>query len=373
MDYSLRHARLQQSMGSSNIRGLLVTHLPNIRYLTGFTGSAGVLAASRDQKHLRLAFFTDGRYTEQAQAEVQGAKVTIIATKGALKAALEWLEKNRGRGAATGFEADHLTVAAHAALKQQKGVRWQPVLQMVERLRMVKEPSEVVLIRAAVNLASQVYDAVVGDITPGVSESSIAAELEYMCRRLGAEGMSFETIVAAGKRSALPHARASSAAIPKAGFVVMDFGVILAGYCSDMTRTVHVGRPSRRASGMYQAVLKAQLAGIKAVKAGVETSKVDQAARKVLAKSGLGEYFTHSTGHGVGLEIHESPGLRKAPPKRRSAKRGKPERLEAGMVVTIEPGVYVPGLGGVRIEDMVLVTPEGCEVLTPTGKELIVL
>jgi Xaa-Pro aminopeptidase len=184
--------------------------------------------------------------------------------------------------------------------------------------------------------------------------------------------MSFETIVAAGKRSALPHGRASNSPIPRRGFVVFDFGVMISGYCSDMTRTVHVGRPDKRAQAVYNAVLEAQLAGIKAVKAGVETSEVDYAARNTLEKAGLGGYFTHSTGHGVGLEIHEAPGLRKKA-KVASAKKVKPDLLQPGMVITIEPGVYIPGWGGVRIEDMVLVTDAGCEVLTPTAKELVVL
>jgi Xaa-Pro aminopeptidase len=207
---------------------------------------------------------------------------------------------------------------------------------------------------------------------PGVLESAIAAEIEYLSKRLGAEGMSFETIVASGKRSALPHGRASNSPIPAQGFVVFDFGVMISGYCSDMTRTVHVGPPNRRAQSVYAAVLEAQLAGINAVKAGVETSEVDHAARNVLGKAGLSGYFTHSTGHGVGLEIHEIPGLRKKT-KAVGTKKVKPDLLQPGMVITIEPGVYIPGWGGVRIEDMVLVTKTGCEVLTPTAKELVVL
>jgi Xaa-Pro aminopeptidase len=199
---------------------------------------------------------------------------------------------------------------------------------------------------------------------------------------MGAEGMSFDTLVAAGQRSALPHGVASQNPVPGTGFIILDFGVILAGYCSDMTRTVHVGRPDKAALAMYQAVLEAQLAGIDAVRPGVETQKVDYAARKVLVKAGLGRYFTHSTGHGVGLEIHEPPSLRKASPHGRMSKGTKskpqaraamPDRLRPGMVITIEPGVYVPGKGGVRIEDMVLVTESGCEVLTPTRKDLIVI
>jgi Xaa-Pro aminopeptidase len=203
----------------------------------------------------------------------------------------------------------------------------------------------------------------VKSIRPGRSENSVAAEIEYAARRGGAEKMSFDTIVAAGPRSALPHGVASAAAIPRNGFVVMDFGVILAGYCSDMTRTVHMGRPNAAMRGMYEAVREAQLAGIEAVRPGVEAGKVDRAARRVLSAASLARYFTHSTGHGVGLEVHEPPRVARA----------AVEVLRPGMVITIEPGVYLPGKAGVRIEDMVLVTERGVEVLTPAPKDLLLV
>jgi len=185
--------------------------------------------------------------------------------------------------------------------------------------------------------------------------------MEYEARKRGASAMSFDTIIAAGQRSALPHGRASASSIPASGFVVCDFGVILAGYCSDMTRTVHVGAVSGKEAAFYESVLEAQLAAVNAVRSGVTASKVDQAARKVLKKAGLGRYFTHSTGHGVGIEIHEAP----------KVAADQEVELEPGMMITIEPGAYVPGAWGVRIEDMVLVTETGCEVLTNTSKELI--
>jgi Xaa-Pro aminopeptidase len=342
-----------------------------------------VLSGS-DLRKPKLAFFTDGRYTSQAKQEVVGARV-VIAKQAAMVGAVEWLSKAAGGSGAVGFEADHMTVVQRAALGKLMGSRFRlkEMSQVVERLRAIKEPDEVDSIRAAIRLASGVFDAVVQDIRPGMPESGVAAEIEYMCRRLGAQGMSFDTLVAAGARSALPHGVASQNAVPANGFIILDFGVILAGYCSDMTRTVHMGRPDKNALGMYNAVLESQLAGIDSVKPGVETSKVDSAARKVLEKAGLGRYFTHSTGHGVGLEIHELPSLRKSSlsekrkQKRTSgpvkAKSTAPDVLEPGMVITIEPGAYVPGRGGVRIEDMVLVTDSGCEVLTPTRKDLIVI
>jgi Xaa-Pro aminopeptidase len=194
-----------------------------------------------------------------------------------------------------------------------------------------------------------------------VKENEVAAELEYAARMAGAEAMSFETIIASGEHSALPHGRASLAAIPDKGFVVCDFGVILAGYCSDMTRTVHVGVPNRESRAAYNILRAAQETAVQAVKPGVSVSEVDQAARNMLKKNGLARYFTHSTGHGVGLEIHE-------PPKIGS---GQKTILEPGMVITIEPGVYIAGKWGIRIEDMVVVTDRGCEILTPTTKELV--
>ena len=191
----------------------------------------------------------------------------------------------------------------------------------------------------------------------------MAAAMEYQARCAGAEGMSFPTILAAGARSAIVHGRASSASIPRRGFVVCDFGVILAGYCSDRTRTVHVGRPSQGARDLYRAVLEAQQTAISVVRPGVTADEVDSAARGVLRRWKLARYFTHSTGHGLGLEIHEAPRLA----------AGQSQRLEPGMVITIEPGAYVPGKWGVRIEDLVVVTPSGCEVMTPADKELVIV
>lgn len=347
---------------------MLVTHLPNIRYLCGFTGSAGVLACALDESRsksgpgrLKLMFFTDGRYREQAAQEVEGARV-VIAKDSALKQAAEWLKSAK----AIGIEAEHLTVAQSEAVAKSRADRrakLKPTRDLVERLRRVKDEEELRLIRNAVNVGASLLDAALKTIRPGVREVEVAAEIEHAARRAGAEGMSFETIVAAGARSALPHGRASENAIPRRGFVVLDFGVILGGYCSDMTRTVHVGRAPDESRRLYQAVLEAQRAASEAVRAGVTAGSVDEAARAKLRRAGYGRYFSHSTGHGVGLEIHEGPRVA----------RGQPEPLRAGMVITIEPGAYVTGQGGVRIEDMVTVTATGCEVLTPAPKELIEL
>jgi len=202
-----------------------------------------------------------------------------------------------------------------------------------------------------------------GFIRPGLTETEVAAELEYQARLKGAEGMSFETIVASGARSALPHGRATNARLPRKGFLTLDFGIILGGYCSDMTRTVFLGKPGAKERDVYQAVLEAQEAAVAAVGPSVSCGAVDEAARGVLRRAGLAEAFTHSTGHGVGLEIHEPPRIG----------AGQTTRLLAGMVVTIEPGVYLAGQFGIRIEDMVAVTPTGGQVLTPAPKALIEL
>jgi Xaa-Pro aminopeptidase len=228
---------------------------------------------------------------------------------------------------------------------------------------MIKDANEIALIHDAVRTGAGLFEAALASIHPGTSEVEVAAQMEFAARKAGADGMSFETIIASGARSALPHGRASNATIAPQGFVVCDFGVILHGYCSDRTRTVYVGSATEDARRIYGAVLEAQLAAIDAVRPGASVGSVDQAARKVLRKNGLAKYFTHSTGHGVGLEIHEAPRVAK----------GQPELLHPGMVITVEPGVYLPGKWGVRIEDMVVVTEHGCEVLDPTRKEFIVI
>jgi Xaa-Pro aminopeptidase len=365
MDHRGRLKRLQAVFDRNRLDAFLITHLPNIRYLSGFTGTSGVLVVSE----ARSVFFTDGRYSEQARAEVQGPRV-VIARKPPLAAAAEWLMENkshlgREKPHALGIESEHLTVAGRTQLASflRSDFRLRETQRLVEQARMVKDANEIARLRAAVVLGASLFDRALEVIRPGVKESEVAAEMEYVARRAGAEEMSFPTIIAAGKRSAQPHGRASRAVIPSRGFVVCDFGVILAGYCSDRTRTVHVGRPTGEARRVYEAVREAQAAAIETVRSGVSVGKIDQAARKMLQKRGLARYFTHSTGHGVGLEIHEPPRIAAA----------QTEVLRAGMAVTIEPGVYIPGRGGVRIEDMVVVTEHGCEVLMPTSKELITI
>ena len=360
MDFLARQKKLRQQLATTRYDALLISHLPNIRYLCGFTGSAGFLLIDETKS----VFFTDVRYDTQGRAEVKGAKV-IIARKALLGALGEWLQVHRkkSRKWTIGIEAEHLTVAEKKRLTGllPSGVGLRDASTLVDRARMVKDDDELRLIRAAVRLGATLFDLALEVLKPGVKESQVAAEMEYAARKAGAEEMSFPTIIASGARSALPHGRATEQVIAPGGFVVCDFGVILAGYCSDQTRTVWVGTPHEEARHAYEAVKEAQAAAIAAVRPGIRVAEVDAAARRVLQKTGLGRYFTHSTGHGVGLEIHEPPRVA----------AGQEEVLQPGMVITIEPGVYFPEKWGVRIEDMVAVNQSGCEVLTPTSKDFL--
>ena len=360
MNFLARQKKLRQQLATTRYDALLISHLPNIRYLCGFTGSAGFLLIDET----RSVFFTDVRYDTQGRAEVKGAKV-IIARKALLGALGEWFQvrRKRSRKWTIGIEAEHLTVAEKKRLTSllPSGVGLRDASTLVDRARMVKDDDELRLIRASVRLGATLFDRALEVLKAGVKESEVAAEMEYSARKAGAEEMSFPTIVASGARSALPHGRATKQVIAPGGFVVCDFGVILAGYCSDQTRTVWVGTPREEARHAYEAVKEAQAAAIATVRPGIRVGEVDAAARRVLQKTGLGRYFTHSTGHGVGLEIHEAPRVA----------AGQEEVLKPGMVITIEPGVYFPEKWGVRIEDMVAVNQSGCEVLTPTGKDFL--
>ena len=333
--------------------------MPNVRYLCGFTGSAGALLVREDG----AIFFTDGRYIAQAHQEVSGARI-VIARKPPVGAAAEYLASGsrHRKPPRLGIEAHVVTISQCDQISAVLKKCWRLVsaTRLVERARMIKDGDEIGLIRKAVETGAGLLRVALKAIKPGVREVEVAAAMELAARRAGAEGMSFPTIVAAGKRSAVVHGRASEARIPRRGFVVCDFGVILAGYCSDRTRTVHVGAVSGPSRRFYEAVLEAQTAAIGAVRPGARAADVDRVARRVLRKHHLAGYFTHSTGHGLGLEIHEDPRLA----------AGQEQELQPGMVITIEPGAYIPGQHGVRIEDVVVVTEKGHEVLMPTDREL---
>jgi Xaa-Pro aminopeptidase len=364
MNFLARQKKLREHLAITRFDGLLISHLPNIRYLCGFTGSAGYLLVDESKSF----FITDVRYDTQARQEVKGAQV-VIARKPALQELAEWVVKRckRSRASAVGVEGEHMTLSEKEKLTDllPSRVRLRSAAAVVERARMVKDEDELQSIRAAVRLGAGLFDRALEVLRPGAKETDVAAEMEFAARQAGAEAMSFSTIIASGSRSALPHGRASEQVIPSSAFVVCDFGVILAGYCSDQTRTVWMsgasGSVPKAARQAYESVLEAQRASIAAVKPGVTVAEVDAAGRKVLKKAELARYFTHSTGHGVGLEIHEIPRVA----------IGQKEVLRPGMVITIEPGVYFPGKWGIRIEDMVAVSESGCEVLTPTSKDFL--
>ncbi len=346
---------------AAGVDALVVTHGPDVRYLSGFTGSCGAVALVGG----RAVLFTDGRYTSQAKAETAGMRVAIDKRSPAVRA-VEWLA---GLGVARcGFDAGQTTVAGLEAMRKalvplRKGSARRGFLVgtdgLIAKLREVKDEDEIARMRKAASLGCKLFEEVLEFVVAGATETEVAARLEFKARMAGAEAMSFETIVASGERSALPHGRASGAKLPKRGLVTMDFGVLLDGYCSDMTRTVHIGKGSKREWDVYHSVLEAQMAAVAAVRAGVTCGAVDEAARSVLRKAGLEKAFSHSTGHGVGLEIHEGP--------RVAAKQE--QVLQPGMVITIEPGAYLAGEFGVRIEDMVLVTADGGEVLTAASSK----
>jgi Xaa-Pro aminopeptidase len=351
--------RLRLCFSDLRVDALLVSHLPNIRYLCGFSGSAGLLLVEPSANTL----FTDSRYTFQARQEVTGARIHI-AKKGLLSAVGQKL-RSRKRHVLLGYSAVHMTVAQKEALQRTAGsrVRWVRDPGEVEKLRAVKDVGELARMREAARLISDVFGSILPSIEPGLTELELAAQMEYAMKRQGASGPSFETIVASGPRSAWAHARPTPKALRKSELVVLDQGAILRDYCSDMTRTVFLGRAPQNVRRLYRAVLEAQEAAKRAIRPGVTAGAVDSAARDALSGYGLARYFTHSTGHGLGLEVHEMPRL------------GRDEKfvLKEGMVLTVEPGVYLEGLGGIRIEDEVVVTADGCADLTTAPREFLEL
>jgi Xaa-Pro aminopeptidase len=353
-----RRQCLAAAFAALKLDALVVTFGPNLRYLTGFTGSNGLLLVLRDGDAL---FLTDPRYRIQSAREVT-CRVQVC---------LGHLMPQMIRAAARagvhklGYDPAQMSCSQYESLRSElpPGVRLMPASGWVERQRMVKSETEIALIRRSVQTNSAAFEQAVRHARAGIRESDLAAELDYRMRRHGAEKPAFDTIVATGERSALPHAQPGAARIGPGHLVVVDMGALQDGYSSDMTRMLYAGRPDGKVKRLYKAVLDAQLAALAAVRPGVTAGHIDRAARQVLRAEKLDKAFVHSTGHGLGLEIHEQPRL------------GKKEktRLQAGMAITIEPGVYLEGFGGIRIEDTVVVTRAGCEVLTPTPKELRII
>lgn len=354
-EFSARRAALAEALGPHTAEVMLVSSPASIRYLCGFTGSNGLLLAGSG----KAVLLTDPRYTIQAGAETD---CEVAIAKGPLyEAASRLIARRRWRR--VGIDQTRITYGAYVELGKffPGNAVLLPVPALVEPLRAVKSAGEAELIRRSVQTNSLAFDRAIRHLKAEATENDVAAEIEYQMRLAGAEKPAFETIVAAGARSALPHAQPTSERLGTNRLLLIDMGAVQSGYCSDMTRTLHLGKPGPKSRKLYKAVLEAQLAAIDAVRHDVRADAVDRAARRVLRAHGFDKQFVHSTGHGLGLEIHEPP---------RIGKRDK-TRLVAGMAITIEPGVYLEGYGGVRIEDTVLVTATGCEVLTPTSKEFL--
>ncbi|MFN0159102.1 MAG: M24 family metallopeptidase [Bacteroidota bacterium] len=352
-----RLAQLRKTLVEKGLDALLVSSLYNIRYLSGFSGSNGLIVVRRNSAH----FLTDSRYVLQSREEVKGFK-RIIAQRGLFDEVAK--QKLLSGCARVGFESQHLPHSQYIEMRRQfPRIRLVPTAELVEDMVLVKDQSELESIKEAVRISDMVFDTILDTIRPGVRELDVAAEISYLHKTHGAEQDAFECIVASGERGALPHARATSKKIKSGDLVTLDFGCTVRGYNSDITRTVGVGRVSKKQRRMYDVVLEAQRAAIAEAHAGMPASELDAVARDRIAAAGYGKYFTHSLGHGLGLQVHERP---------RVSSLGK-ERLQSGSVITIEPGVYIPGVGGVRIEDDVVLTPTGCQVLNSAPKELMVV
>lgn len=353
---STRLDRLRRLVGRE-ADTLLLTHLPNLLYLAGFRGSSGVLAVNREAAVL----FVPGLYRLQAQEEVQLAQVEVAPDP--LQAAAAWVRRSGATRVA--FEDQNLTVARLEQVRRVLGPGVELVAgrRWVESLREVKEPEEIARIKHSLKLTARVFEETLPYIRPGVMELELAAEIDFRIKQHGGQGAGFETIVASGPRAALPHGRATRKRLAKNELVILDLGAILEDYHSDMTRTVYLGTPPARVKRIYRAVREALERARRAVRAGVPASRIDAAARACLKRRGLAGYFVHGTGHGLGLEIHEGPRIA----------RGVNTPLAAGNVITLEPGVYIPGWGGVRIEDVVVVRRQSVETLTPLSAELLCL
>jgi Xaa-Pro aminopeptidase len=350
-----RRRSVQTALAGHKADALLVSSPANIRYLTDYAGSNGLALVTPAETH----FFTDPRYALEASQTIT-CKLHIAKT--ALIEALAAILK-RKKLKKIGFEPAWFNLEQHSKLKAllPSGASLHPVSGVVENLRMIKSPAEIDQIRKSVLVNSEAYARTLRRVRLGMRERDVAAELDYQMRVFGAEKPAFDTIVAAGVRTALPHAQPTSRRLEENDLLLIDMGACLDGYMSDMTRMAFLGFPTKRIRGLYGAVLEAQLAAIASVRPGITSARVDAAAREVLKRHALDRHFVHSTGHGLGLEIHEGPRI------------GKKDqtKLAAGMAITIEPGAYIEGLGGIRIEDTVLVTAQGCEVLTPTTKEFV--
>ncbi|HSH00008.1 MAG TPA: aminopeptidase P family protein [candidate division Zixibacteria bacterium] len=353
-----RISKLRQFLKKENLDAIIISNADHVRYLSGYTGSNGLLVVDHRQAH----FFTDFRYVTQSKTEVKGARISFPGRS--LAVGLKNVPSLHRRYATIGYECDYTTIAQRQEFAQNlNGSLLAPTRGVVEALSMVKDRGELALIEKAVKITDAAFAHALTFVKPGVREMELAAELEYFMKLNGASGPAFETIIASGARSALPHGVATHKKVAKGDFITFDFGAKYNGYVSDMTRTVVVGKASARQKKIYSLVLKAQKAAISRIKSGRPAAEVDKAARAVISKAGHGKRFGHGTGHGIGYYVHVGP---------RVAETSQ-DILRSGMVITIEPGVYIPDWGGVRIEDDVVVTANGGRILNKSPKDLLEL
>lgn len=348
--------RIKEVLYKRGIEGILIFSSENIRYLTGFSGSEGFLLVGEGEELLMV----DGRYITQAKEEARGCRITLV-EKGIKEVAAHVSTLGLKH---VGFEAAGISVALFEQLQEEfEGVELVPIKEELERLRGKKTTEEITSIRGAVEIAERAWESVLEMLRPGTRENELALELEYKMKKEGSEGVAFDLIVASGPRSALPHAQPAARSIEEGDLVLFDFGSCCRGYNSDETCTVVLGRATKEQKRVYQVVREAHDKAIELVRPGVRLTEIDAAARGHIHEAGYGEHFGHGTGHGVGLAVHEWPVVGK----------DSQDVAEEGMVFTIEPGIYIPGWGGVRIEDMVVVTVGGCEVLTTISKDLMIV
>jgi len=338
--------------------GLYITNLTNIRYLTGFTGSAGVLLILNNQSY----FLTDGRYIEQSKSQVKNSKIYIIDSNyfNLIKEHNILAESNLN----IGFEANHMSFSYYSSLSDNfPKINWHPTNSIIENIASIKDKAEIDSLKTAIEITDDVFIKIIPEIKEGVTEKYIATKISYLFKMNGAEGDSYESIIAGGPRSALPHARPTDREFQKGDFIVMDFGALYNGYHADMTRTLLVGSATEKHKEIYNIVLESQLNGINKAKAGVPCSDVDFACRSIIDNAGYADLFNHSTGHGIGLEVHTLPRIHK----------NNQALLKENHVITIEPGIYIPNWGGVRIEDDCLIQKNKCIPLNTSTKELIIV
>ncbi|MGB8955200.1 MAG: Xaa-Pro peptidase family protein [Tumebacillaceae bacterium] len=351
-----RLTRLRANMAERGLEALLVTRPENRRYLSGFTGSSGYLLVTQDE----AIFLTDSRYAEQAKAQCPHCRIVMF--KNPLDSLREELAHKKVRE--LGFEQENVTYAQYQQYREAfSDVQLEPTAGLVEELRAIKDESELAILRKAAQIADDAFAHIRGFLRPGIRELDVALELEFFMRKAGAASSAFDIIVASGKRSSLPHGRASEKLLETGDFVTLDFGAYYQGYNSDITRTVALGQPNDKLREIYEIVLEAQTHAVGNIKPGLTGKQADALARDIIDAKGYAEEFGHTLGHGIGLAVHEAPSLS----KRNDAV------LRPGMVVTVEPGIYVADFGGVRIEDDIVITETGNEVLTKSPKELIII